>query len=375
MDKGLLGLYLDSMNNEAFLQILDAIDDMVLVKGPKSRLLWANAAFRKYYGMSNEELSGIIDAPFSEPDYTQQFVRDDRYVFETGKTIHIPQELVNRHDGVTRIFNTVKSPIFDEEGKVVMSVGISRDITDRLEAEGILREERARAVHASKMASLGEMAGGVAHEVNTPLTAIALLASQSLSILKAPSPDLEKARQSIRDIGKTTEHISRIIAGLRSISRDGRNDPFVMAKINSIIEDTLAISKERFLGQAIDVRISLSPENPVVRCRPSEIAQVLVNLLNNAHDAITASSGPRWIHVASQVIDDAVEFSVADSGGAIHPSNRDKLFTPFFTTKAMGKGTGLGLSISKSIVDAHAGAIAFDGASMYTRFVVRLPRG
>ena len=113
-------------------QILDSIDDMVLVKGPKSRLLWANRAFRDYYGMTNEELRGIIDAPFSEPDHTQHYVKDDSRVFETGQALDIPEEPVNRHDGEVHVFRTVKHPHRDPSGAVVGTFGISRDITGEM---------------------------------------------------------------------------------------------------------------------------------------------------------------------------------------------------------------------------------------------------
>ncbi|MBI1256791.1 MAG: GAF domain-containing protein [Chloroflexi bacterium] len=116
-------------------QILDAIPDFVLVKGEKSRILWANTAFREYYGMSNEALQGMIDAPFAEPDYTEQYVIDDEKVFTTGQAVVIPEEFVKRHDGVVRLFNTVKSPIFNDYGEVIMTVGLSRDITDQKAAE------------------------------------------------------------------------------------------------------------------------------------------------------------------------------------------------------------------------------------------------
>lgn len=113
-------------------QILDSLDDMVLVKGPKSRLLWANRAFRDHYEMSNEALRGLIDVPFSEPDHTLQYVRDDSLVFETGQRLVIPEEPVNRPDGEVHIVRTVKHPQRDLNGRVVGTFGVSRDITTEM---------------------------------------------------------------------------------------------------------------------------------------------------------------------------------------------------------------------------------------------------
>ena len=132
-------------------QILDALDDLVLVKGPKSRLLWANRAFREHYGMTNEALRGLIDAPFSEPDHTQQYVKDDSHVFETGRRLDIPEEPVNRHDGEVHIFRTVKHPQLDLNGDVVGTFGISRDITGEMR-----RQKGARLLeHAVEVSSEG----------------------------------------------------------------------------------------------------------------------------------------------------------------------------------------------------------------------------
>ncbi len=115
--------------------LLNLIPDLVLVKGAQSHILWANKAFQDYYGMTNEELRGLIDSPLTQPDHTQQYIKDDEYVFTTGKTLDIPSEPVTRHDGVIRYFNTIKSAVRNDSGEVVMTIGISRDITERKKAE------------------------------------------------------------------------------------------------------------------------------------------------------------------------------------------------------------------------------------------------
>lgn len=122
-------------SEQRYHQILDSIADMVLVKGPQSKILWANQAFRDYYGMSEEELQGIVDAPFANPDNTRPYIKDDSFVFETGQTLQIPDEPVTRHDGEVRLFSTVKTPIRNEDGQVTMTVGVSRDMTERKLAE------------------------------------------------------------------------------------------------------------------------------------------------------------------------------------------------------------------------------------------------
>ncbi|MEG4058166.1 MULTISPECIES: PAS domain S-box protein [unclassified Microcoleus] len=122
-------------SEQKYHQILDSIGDMVLVKGPKSKIVWANQAFRNYYGMTEEELQGIVDAPFADTDNTLQYIKDDAFVFETGQTLQISEEPVTRYDGEVRLFSTVKTPIRNADGAIVMTVGVSRDMTERKKTE------------------------------------------------------------------------------------------------------------------------------------------------------------------------------------------------------------------------------------------------
>lgn len=360
-------------SQENFFQILDALADMVLVKGPEAKLVWANRAFCAHYNMTPEQLKGIIDAPFNKADLTEQYVIDDNYVFRTGNTLDIPEEIVTRHDGVPRLFHTVKSAIRDEAGKVILTVGISRDITDRKEIEENLKVERARSMYSSKMATLGEMAGGIAHEINTPLTVIKLLAGQSLDIFADQTPDLERIKTNFGKIEKTVDRIARIISGLRAFSREGKNDPSTKTAIAGIVDETLAFSKEKILSHEIDLSVTHADPEAEIDCRTTEISQVLLNLLNNAHDAIVDNVESKWIRIESKIIGTEAEISVTDSGLGISEKALDQIFQPFYTTKEIGKGTGLGLSISKGILEAHGGTLACDSACPNTRFVMRLP--
>jgi len=157
-------------------QTLDAINDLILVKGPKSKILWANEAFRTYYGMSNEELEGIIDAPFAEPDMTEQYMIDDETVFKTGKTLST-EEPVKRLDGEIRLFNTIKSPIFDISGEVIKTVGVSRDITVNKLNEAKMKhlndtlEQRTLELETINQ-ELDAFAYTVSHDLRAPLRAI-----------------------------------------------------------------------------------------------------------------------------------------------------------------------------------------------------------
>jgi PAS domain S-box-containing protein len=132
-------------SEQRYQQILDAITDMVLVKGEKSRIVWANKSFRDFYGMSNEQLRDLVDAPIVDPDLTQQYIKDDIYVYETGNILSIPEEPCTRYDGAVLPFETVKAPIRDANGKIYLTVGVSRDIAERKKAEEVIRLAHQRA--------------------------------------------------------------------------------------------------------------------------------------------------------------------------------------------------------------------------------------
>jgi len=223
------------------------------------------------------------------------------------------------------------------------------------------------------MSWLGGMAGGVAHEINTPLGIIAMLASKLRNEMSIENFDKNRAIQSLDKVEKTVFRIAGIIKGLRHFSRDGSKDPFKSISVNNLIEDTLSLCRERFKNHDIDLKTPDGLDDLKLECRPIEISQVLLNLLNNAYDAVYGVQ-KKWIAVEVKDTGDAIKLSISDSGIGIKPQIRDKIMQPFFTTKEVGKGTGLGLSISNGIVESHKGTLVLDLTTDHTRFVVRLPK-
>lgn len=155
---------------EVYRQILDAIADMVLVKGAGSRILWANKAFRDYYGMTNEQLYERVDANFNQADYTEQYIRDDHDVYTSGQVLNIPEEPVTRSDGLVQIFHTVKSPLRDDEGRVLMTVGVSRNITESKRAKEDLRRYREHLEHL--VAERTDALSRLSNELSTILSSL-----------------------------------------------------------------------------------------------------------------------------------------------------------------------------------------------------------
>ncbi len=242
------------------------------------------------------------------------------------------------------------------------------------------RSQQATILASANLSSLGEMAAGVAHEINNPLTAILLGSTQARQISQRAPTDLATLSKVLERIERSADRIGKIVSGMRTLSRDGSGDPFVSSDLNVIIEDTLSVCLARFRNAGVELHSSGRASAGVwVRCRPVQVSQVLLNLLNNAFDAVSGQEGA-WVRLetrtapaASDSTPDWVEVAVSNSGPKISPELAPQIMRPFFTTKPVGKGTGLGLSIARSIADAHAGALTIELEREHTTFVLRLP--
>ena len=236
-----------------------------------------------------------------------------------------------------------------------------------------LRNMQSKLITSSKMSALGEMAGGVAHEVNTPLGVITLRASQAKRMLEKENYDLKIVKNYLDVIENVAQQIAKIVQGLRAFSRSGENDRFALTSVRSIFDNTLILCIERLKLRNISLIDELQEKDFSLECRGVQGSQVLLNLINNACDAIS-SLDEKWIKISVREIHEKIQISVMNSGPRIPIEIRDKLMQPFFTTKDVGKGSGLGLSLSKGIVEAHGGRLYLDVVSSYTRFVAEFPK-
>jgi C4-dicarboxylate-specific signal transduction histidine kinase len=248
--------------------------------------------------------------------------------------------------------------------------GMDIDITQEMEIKRQKEYERAYTDHADKMATLGEMAAGIAHEINNPLAIIQSRAYQIFKMTERNDPK-EKIMELADSIEQTVGRIAKIIRGLKAFSRDSAGDEMEIQNIKQIFDETLELSKQRILQNNIKLHIEGDFE-VLIDCKPTEISQVLINLINNSFDAIVAQNNP-WIKIKCLANKGFVDISVTDSGAGIPKEIANKIMNPFFTTKEIGKGTGLGLSIASTIVANHRGKLWLDRSHTNTRFVITLP--
>lgn len=235
-----------------------------------------------------------------------------------------------------------------------------------------LEIEYRKQLQVQKMSSLGEMAGGVAHEVNNPL-AIILMRSQFLKReLNNKLQNDDPAFTQIDMIESTVNRIAKIIRGLLNFSRNATHDPMEKRPLKKIVQDTLDLCSERFESAQITLKVILENDLEIL-CRPTEISQVLLNLLNNSYDAVYGKANA-WVEIRVKPVNGQVEIIVEDSGSGIPADIADKIFEPFFTTKAVGKGTGLGLSVSSGLIADHNGKLSLIPNTGKTTFQILLPK-
>jgi C4-dicarboxylate-specific signal transduction histidine kinase len=235
-----------------------------------------------------------------------------------------------------------------------------------------------RIVHVARLAALGEIATGIAHEINQPLAAIQMMVTSMLAEIDRGTLPIERAQRWLGSMNEQIERIAWIIGHLRSFSRNEEPSPLGAAALGAIIDDTLGLLRTQLRSHDVALDVDLAEPLPPVRGDPRRLEQVLLNLLSNARDALDElpSDAPRQIRIgaARAAEREAVVLEVSDNGPGIPPDVRERLFEPFFTTKRAGKGTGLGLSIVRTIVSECGGRIQVDsepGAG--TTFRIELP--
>lgn len=243
-----------------------------------------------------------------------------------------------------------------------------------------MKENYQHLVQSAKMASLGEMAGGVAHEINNPLFVIMGKASLLTRQIEAGKPP---GSAKLQEVAKSIEHhcdrISRIVKGLKNFSRDGSQDPFLPVTLNEIFSDTLALCQRKIEKAGIKLTLPEQIPDLTLHTRPAQVPQVLVNLLNNALDAVNESaeqdqSLEKAIEVSLEITADFLDFYVIDSGPGVPEEIEQKIMEPFFTTKPAGVGTGLGLSVSMGIARDHEGFLKIDRRRGPSCFHLRISR-
>jgi signal transduction histidine kinase len=262
-----------------------------------------------------------------------------------------------------------------EEGKVVKLQGTFQDISDRKRNEELierakddLERERVKSIHNAKLASLGEMSAGIAHEINNPLTIIYGIARALPKFVNNP----EQLADRIEKIQAASERIAKIVSSLRKLSRTSDKSDHKCHSLAEIVNEAIVLTDAKARRHSTKIEVDCKSECYVL-CDEIEMEQMLVNLINNAVDAVKLLP-ERWVRIQLEDVGGSVSLRIRDSGPRISPEIQQKLFQPFFTTKPVGEGTGLGLSIVKGILEDHHATIELVADDRLTCFEICFPK-
>ena len=326
------------------------------------------------FGVTPEDLGGTLEGFYRlvHPDDRAHMARVDASTRDRKKPYSVDFRIV-RPDGELRHIYEVGEPSRDETGRVIGVSGTIQDVTEHKRLEQQL-------IQASKLATLGEMAAGIAHEINQPLHVIRMMADDYLLLIEEGKAAGEPIGDRLEVISGQGERMAEIIDHMRVFGRVDDGEPVAFDPASSVM-GAIDMVDDRYLSQGVSITAKLPETCRPVRGRPVRLEQVVLNLLNNARDAIVAQGRHEGRGASGEidvaVIDDgranAIRIVVADSGGGVPAAVMERIFEPFVTTKEEGKGTGLGLSISYGIIAEMGGTIEAKNAGKGARFEITVP--
>jgi hypothetical protein len=338
--------------------IIASLNDGLLVIGLDSRVLRWNPSLEQLYGLARAEAVGHT----IEEVFDGAFLANLRAAMqaEGGEVALYRVPLESRHaERRSLLVNAAVAPLRTPDGKVAGTIVIVEDTTSRVKLEEQLQI-------SEKMASIGLLAAGVAHEVNTPLTGIS---SYTQMLLENAAPD-DPRTPLLEKIERQTFRAAKIVNGLLNLARPAQIESGPV-DLHVVVNDVISLLEHQFRGSSIQVRRDLSASAPVVLGIEHKLQQVFLNLFLNARDAMPKGG---WLSIGTRTEGDMLVVEVADTGAGIPQEQLSRIYDPFFTTKPIGVGTGLGLSITYGIVQEHQGTIACDSvAGQGTRFVLTFP--
>jgi PAS domain S-box-containing protein len=341
-------------------KILNNTQSMILVADTAGLISYANKRCYEAGGYTQQELLGRRLSELVAPG-RRELLQEALETTIRGQQVDNLELPIVLGRGRVGQFAMNLSPMRDESGNVASIVVVMTDITDAAMLQ-------AKLMHTEKMAAVGQLVSGVAHEVNNPLTAILGFAD-----LLIDHPDVpEFAKSDLRVILEEAQRTKQIVQNLLSFARQmpPQRKP---VQVNGILRQTLALRAYDFANHGVKIIERFNPKVREVVGDSHQLQQVFLNILNNAYDAVRESSNPGQIVIATSELDTMAEITFRDNGpGILYP---ERIFDPFFTTKEVGKGTGLGLSICYGLIREHQGEITCrnnaDGPG--ATFIVRLP--
>lgn len=313
----------------------------------------------------------LIGGGLTEFFYKIRMQPKPRSIEEVAAAIEVNNEtsstfIAHAEDGSELTFEMRTAQVSSTSGSHVHIILSIFDVTERLKDQQIILSQQEELSRYARFSALGEIAAGISHEINTPLNVITANTDILQRAVQMKKLTDELAVQSARDIETMAKGISNIVRGLKSVAGIDPGD-FENASMQKLISDALKMCQFRLQRSEVDLQLEMPAGDIYVRCYAIQIMQVIINLVNNAVEAIVGTDDP-WIRIVLQEQDDKVCVTVIDSGRGIDASLTEKIMTPFFSTKKKQNGTGMGLSLSRAIARRHNGDLVLDPTEANTTF-------
>ena len=341
------------VSEESYRAIFNAAEDAIFVHEiPSGRFVDVNPRGSSAYGYTREELLAIDVVTLSSGEHTQEEVMKNIARAIAGEQVRVEWHCRNKDGSLRWEEVLLKRVVIGGHDRVL---AMTRDITDRKEAAEALARQREALYQREKLAALGSLLAGVAHELNNPL---AVVVARAVLLEEADHPATRAAAAKIR---AAAERCARIVRTFLAMARQRppERGPIV---VNDLITAALDVLGYGLRTSDIEVALALDPGLPSISADADQIHQVFMNLLVNAQQALQDRPPPRRIQIASQLDPggNAIRVVVADNGPGISEALRARVFEPYFTTKPLGVGIGVGLSVSLGIIEAHGGTLALE---------------
>ena len=378
-------------SEEKYRHILESMEEGYYEFDVSGNLKFFNDAFYKIIGYSREKLIGTNYRKFTDARDAGKVFRAFNNVYVSHKPSKEFEWQIIREDGAKRHLEASVSLVKSAEGLPGGFQGVIRDVTDRILAEESLKkayqdlkQAQSQLVQSGKLASIGELAAGVAHELNQPLMVIRGNAQLVKRYISKGNFEIDDMLKQMEPIERNTKRMMNIINHLRTFSRQSQAEHYAI-DVNQVIEESFLMVGEQLRLRNIEIKKTLDPQLPKIKGDTNQLEQVFLNLITNARDAITEkydngkpengnANSIEIITRLSATDDNHIEILFKDSGNGIKKANLSSIFDPFYTTKEVGKGTGLGLSISYGIISEHNGQIEIaETGPQGTTFNVKLP--
>jgi PAS domain S-box-containing protein len=338
-------------NYEILQAVFEGVSDAIFVKDLQGRYVLINSVGAQAVSKSPEDVIGKDDAELFTAESVGHILEHDRQVLTSGATRNYEETITVL--GTPRIFLSTKAPHRDQQGRIIGIIGIARDITERKQTEEQFQRQRDALSQSEKLATMGQLLAGVAHELNNPLSVV-----MGQAALLRQSIRNQHQRERAEKIVQSAERCARIVNNFLALARQRPPERYPVL-VNEVAQEAVELLAYPLRVDSVDVVWELAEEVPVLWADRHQLHQVMVNLVANAHQAMREVAGLRRLTVVTGVsaAPGRVWMEVRDTGPGVAEGLEARIFEPFFTTKPPGVGTGLGLSLCQGIVEGHGGRI------------------